>query len=47
MEPFKATLNDYKIDQQIILNIMDKIDIKLVEELMKDYCVSEYEARKV
>ncbi|MDD4188273.1 MAG: hypothetical protein PHX04_05930 [Bacilli bacterium] len=33
-------------DQQIISDIMDKLDVKLVEEFMKDYCVSEYEARK-
>jgi hypothetical protein len=46
MEPFKATSNDYTVDQQIISDIMDKLDVKIVEEFIKDYCVSEYEARK-
>lgn len=42
----KTSSNNYTIDQQIISNIMDKLDIKIVEEFTKDYCVSEYEARK-
>jgi len=47
-EPLKIKTfsNDYTIDQQIISDIMDKFDIKIVEEFMKDYCVSKYEARK-